>query len=88
MNSPKIRIILKKSIYVPPLSYHLFHLSIFNLTKALIFINDGQLAQAELLDANDSANELFERICALKLSPEHLCDVIEDIKHAESKIFE
>ena len=88
MNSPKIKIILKKSVYVSPNSYYLYHLSVFNLKKALIFISDGKLAQAELSEVTNDTNELFDRICALKLSPEHLCDVIEDIKHAESKIFE
>ena len=89
MNLQEITIDLKRSVYVPPnATYALYNVSAYNAQKLLLLISDEEQTEMELLNSNENTEKLFDQICALALSPQHLFDVLEDTRHREIKIFE
>ena len=64
--------------------YELYKLNIDRCERYLLYISDGREGEFEIIgaDAND-AEQLFADISHAELSPEHLCDVVEDYKHMQ-----
>ena len=89
MKSPSIKLNLIKEVCKKNGStYALYSLQANKTQVGLILISNGAQTQMELIRDADAAGELFESACSLSLSPEHLCDVAEDVRHSKCKIFD